>query len=410
MPLTLVPPRQGFSKNWRIRGTVTVGGRSQPVNESTGLADRKLAEQYRKQRETEITRQLLNPEQAEPESHSFTQAALEYLEAANPTGTQRDAIIGYQRRKDGTTSPNLIDDIGTKPVSEIDQATVDEIARRRFAHCQPNTLVRQLITPLTAVLNFAAKPPRKWCEPPAFERPEYDDERLRWATYEEADRLLVATLSTNRHTALHVRQWEVTFLSTLLLFLMLTGARLSEALKLQWPDVDLQQRWLVFRSTKRNKRPRTRRAMRQADDRGGEDRGVPIHPQLQVALANLPDDHTEGAVFKTRFGLAYAERRRPGGGQIKRAWAGVCGRAGIADLTPHDLRHTCATWLLMAGVHEQVRDEIIGHASSKMGRRYAHVPRPELIAAIDKIPWRELPDAAPLAVPAAASAERAKSV
>src|SRR5262249_22772989 len=157
---------------------------------------------------------------------------------------------------------------------------------------------------------------------------------------------------------------------------MLTGARLSEALKLQWPDVNLQQRWLVFRGTKRNKKPRTRRAMRRDDDRGGEDRGVPIHPQLQMALANLPADHSEGPVFKTRFGRAYAEKRRPGGGQIKRAWAGVCGRAGVTNLTPHDLRHTCSTWLLMAGVDEQVRDEIIGHASSKMGRRYSHVPRP----------------------------------
>jgi integrase len=31
-----------------------------------------------------------------------------------------------------------------------------------------------------------------------------------------------------------------------LLFFMLTGARMSEALKLRWEDVNIQGRWLVF--------------------------------------------------------------------------------------------------------------------------------------------------------------------
>lgn len=60
-------------------------------------------------------------------------------------------------------------------------------------------------------------------------------------------------------------------------------------------------------------------------------------------------------------------------------------RTGIGDLHPHDMRHTCSTWLTAVGVHEQVRDEIVGHASTGMGRRYSHIPRPDLIAAVDKL-------------------------
>ena len=59
MPLTLVPPRKGFSKNYRIRGTVKVGRDSTPVHESTGLADRKLAKQYLKRHEHEEIQKLL---------------------------------------------------------------------------------------------------------------------------------------------------------------------------------------------------------------------------------------------------------------------------------------------------------------------------------------------------------------
>jgi integrase len=117
---------------------------------------------------------------------------------------------------------------------------------------------------------------------------------------------------------------------------------------------------------------------------------VPIHPQLVLWLANLPGER-QGRVFLTPRGKPYGGKERGYGGQIKTAWKAACRRAGIEDLHPHDLRHTCSTWLTMAGVHEQVRDEIIGHASTSMGRRYSHVPRPELIAAIDKIPPLNLP-------------------
>ena len=47
MPLTLVPPRQGRSPNWTIRGTV----RGNYIHESRGVADRVLAAAFRDQRE-----------------------------------------------------------------------------------------------------------------------------------------------------------------------------------------------------------------------------------------------------------------------------------------------------------------------------------------------------------------------
>jgi integrase len=170
------------------------------------------------------------------------------------------------------------------------------------------------------------------------------------------------------------------------LFLILTGCRVGEALSLDWSDVNLNARWLVFRNTKRNKA---------GPDMAGEDRGVPIHPQLVIVLANLPvgRDGRQGRVFRigphsSGRGQPYAERDAHGGGkQIRTAWLGACRRAGITGLRTHDLRHTCATWLLTAKVQEEVRDEILGHGSTSTGRRYAHVPRPPLLEAIDRLPW-----------------------
>jgi hypothetical protein len=82
-----------------------------------------------------------------------------YIEAEKPTGTQLIALVGHQR-VDGSLSPNLVDDLGSMLVSDIGQSTVDELARRRFRGCQPNTIVRQLITPVTAVLMGWTAPTR----------------------------------------------------------------------------------------------------------------------------------------------------------------------------------------------------------------------------------------------------------
>jgi integrase len=291
-------------------------------------------------------------------------------------------VIG-RPRKDGTVSPNLVDDLGDKPVAQIDQSDVDRIIKQRFRNHRPGSVQRFLITPLSAVLNHAAK--RKWCDRPAFNRPKYKDKRKRWASYEECDRLLAATVSVDKCCAKNVRIWQASYLRTLILFLMLTGCRISEALQLDWEDVDMGARWLVFRNTKRDKH---------GEDQLGEDRGVPIHRQLVVALANLPvlaDGKRRGRVFRTADGQPYTDREVDGrGGRINKAWNRACKDAGIGDLHIHDMRHTCATHLVMREVGDAVRDEILGHDSTETGRRYAHVPRPLLLEAIDRLPERQM--------------------
>lgn len=345
MPLTLVPPRKGRSRFWRIRGSIRGIG----VDESTGVESRELAEAIRIRREGAILDESIFGPRV---SRRFSEAAVNYIETVKPGRTQVDAIIGHERL-DGSISPCLIQYLGDKLVNAIDQALADRVMRERYPRAAPATIQRHFLTPLIAVLTFASA--RKWCDRPQLWRPPAAKGRSRWATYEEADRLLAAASP-------HVYR--------LGLFLMLSGARMSEALGLDWRDVDLSARWVVFRDTK-----------------NGEDRGVPLHPQVVAMLANLR--HRKGPVFLTHRGKPYAGR--DGGGQIKTAWAATLRRAGIADLRPHDLRHTFSTWLTLAGTHEQIRDEIMGHASTSMGRRYAHVPREELLRAVDRLPDRGVP-------------------
>ena len=62
----------------------------------------------------------------------------------------------------------------------------------------------------------------------------------------------------------------------------------------------------------------------------------------------------------------------------------ACRKAGIEDFHIHDLRHTCAAWLVTAGVPlTEVRD-LLGHSTITMTERYAHLA-PENVRASVKL-------------------------
>lgn len=341
MPLKLY--RRGSSPNWYIRGTLL--GRA--VDQSAGTPERSVAEQIRIRIEQEIIERQIHGERG---SRTFAEAAVAYVETVQPRGTQRDFVIGRQL-KNGRASFNLVDTIGARRLRDIGPATVTELAGKHFGGAAPATINRNLIAPLSAVMRFAAG--QGWCDLVTLPRRAENNARDRWLSTEEAETLL-------RAAAPHIRP--------LLAFLLLTGARMAEALELEWRDVDLAGRWAVFRRTKR-----------------GEPRGIPLSPGAVAAIANINGDR-RGRVFRTQKGEPYADKGRESGGQIKSAWAGALRRAGIDDLHPHDLRHTFSTWLTMAGVSPRIRDEIMGHATADIGSRYAHVPRSEALKSVLALP------------------------
>lgn len=53
-----------------------------------------------------------------------------------------------------------------------------------------------------------------------------------------------------------------------------------------------------------------------------------------------------------------------------RSFRTACKRAGIEDLTFHDLRHTAVTWMDEAGVSQPVRKNIVGHVDDRTHQRY----------------------------------------
>jgi integrase len=62
-----------------------------------------------------------------------------------------------------------------------------------------------------------------------------------------------------------------------------------------------------------------------------------------------------------------------------------CGRAGIKNLYFHDLRHT-AYYMVMAGVPLKIVAEILGHTTTAMTERYAHLLPEHKLKAVEMLP------------------------
>lgn len=218
---------------------------------------------------------------------------------------------------------------------QIDRAA-DVILRPGYA---PATKLREITTPARAVLQWAAA--RGWCSVPRYERTRASPARTEWLTPDEAEAQIAAA---EKH------------LRPLLTFLYCTGARLAEAIELDWRDVDLPHGHVRLRETK--------------NGRHRELHNLP--PRAIAALANQP--HRDGPVFRQRRGKPYADRERLAGGQIRKGFAGALRRAGITKAaTPHTTRHTWASWHY--AVHRDVlllkRDG--DWSSVTQVERYAHL-------------------------------------
>lgn len=292
-----------------LRGTV----RGVSIFESTGTDRSELAEEARATREAELYRGAVHG--TKPRA-TFAQAALQYLKRPNdgrPISKHTIMALGRVAQHFG---PTIMCD-------QIDQAAIDAAGR---ALCRPGakavTILRAVTTPTKAVLSFAAR--RGWCDRPEFESVRGGGKRTEWFTPAEAQAMI---------------EGAANHLKPLLAFLFCTGARVGEAVALEWPDVDLRHSRVTLRETK-----------------NGDDRIVEMPARAVAALANLPGERT-GRVFLAPDGNpVHAKRMVPyrlsgdnrfgsGGGQIKRAWATAMKTAGIArHLTPHHARHTWASW------------------------------------------------------------------
>ena len=279
MPFKLVAPKAGRWAHWRVRGTEN----GIYVDRSTKVGDRKVAQRILNEWKAEAQRQALSG--SKPRSMTFAMAAISYMEA------------GGERR---FLAP-LLKHFGDASIAAIGQSEIDACAATLYPNATPATRNRQVYSPMSALLKHAGVEK-------SFRRPKGSQgtPRLTWLRPEEAMRLLDAAEAVDAR------------FGALCTFLLYTGCRLSEALRLKWSDVNLEESFAYVGRTK-----------------NGEPRAVHLPNVVVGSLAGLP--RGRNVVFRlSKCGRLYAMLEKA------RQAAGVEWSERVAF---HIWRHSYAAWM-----------------------------------------------------------------
>ena len=135
------------------------------------------------------------------------------------------------------------------------------------------------------------------------------------------------------------------------LFLLSTGARLNEALKATWSQIDQGNRlWRIPARNSKSKRARS----------------VPLNDSALDVLNRVATQGKHEQIFvsdKTGEPLRY----------VHKVWERLRIKAELPQLRLHDLRHQYASFLVNSGRTLYEVQHILGHADSQVTQRYAHL-------------------------------------
>ena len=172
--------------------------------------------------------------------------------------------------------------------------------------------------------------------------------RTRFLSDEERERLLAACESSSPQLHLAV------------VLSLATGARQSEIWDLTWKLVDLKSGYLTFEKTK-----------------NGDQRIVPVVGDALDLLRQHHNQHRvvgRDQVFPGRFKGESLD--------LRKQWESALRKAEVEDFRWHDLRHSCASYLVRQGVDIRLIAELLGHKSLQMSFRYSHLAKEHLRDAI----------------------------
>lgn len=238
-------------------------------------------------------------------------------------------------------------ELGHYSLSEISPARIaekrDQLAAEvttRNKPRSPSTVVRYLAA-LSHAFTIAMKE-WQWLEDSPMRRvikPKEPRGRVRFLSDDERVRLLAECKNS-----------ESQYLYTAVVLALSTGGRRMEILGLSWKNVNFDRGVITLHETK-----------------NGERRVLPLAGHaLELMQQHAKVRHVNcDLVFPGKNLRTPVDLRTPFETALK--------RAEITDFRWHDLRHCCASYLVMNGASLAEIAEILGHKTLQMVKRYAHL-------------------------------------
>jgi integrase len=285
-------------------------------------------------------------------SARFDLAAEKYLEYAR-TNKASESTEKYHVAK------HLNPHFGEVPVNSINLEFCERFKRKRLdAGASKGTINRELTT-FKSVVRYAGD-----CKMAREGLGRYA--RLFTHVQSKEKRVLTQTQLEQLYAACQFPEIRVraSYLGDLILLLVYSGLRPSEALGLRWSDVDFSARSI------RTQKSKTRAGIR----------SIPMHEVTVEALQRLREDTESEWVFPSH--------RKPGDHirDFGKAFEKAVQLSGIPRVSPYSLRHTFFSWMDSALTRRSILREIGGHSRDHHTDAYLHPNWTEKRAAIDRLP------------------------
>lgn len=327
------------SKYWYADFTDASGRR---VKRSTRTVERKEAEALLAKWKLEAHRQAMWDE--EP-TRLYDDLMLRYLQGPSTEKRAHERDLYAAKRLTPFFQGTTLNELGAADI----QAYIDQ---RRADGVGPATVNKELNL-LSAALNYARRR-LQWDVPNPVEgmRLRPPEGRIRWIDRATASRLIKVAHG---------------YLSDFIQLGLYTGMRKGEVLGLTWDRVDLDHQ-LVY--------------LTNMDQKNGKHGSIPLNEEALDALRSRLKFHEE---FCPQSNWVFANSKGERFADIKKGFKTACQKAGIEDFTPHDMRHTCAAWLVQNGVDIRVVCELLRHSSIEVTMRYAHLSPKNVRDAVERL-------------------------
>lgn len=327
-----MPYRRKDSPYWWIKYTDASG---QTTYESTKTTDNEEAKAFEAKRRLEAYQQKkwgIQPE------HTFDELMVRYIQATEDEMRSPERVGYAVKRLQPFFTGMMLERLKRADISGY-------IEKRKRDGVVPATINRELDT-LSAAINYART---RWDweidNPVSGMSLREPEGRSRWISRSEADVLIreAEKVSRSPHLADFIR------------LALNTGCRKNEMLQLSWDRVDFRENRLFLDSE---------------HTKSGKRRMVPLNEEARKALLGRARFRAEFCPDST---WVFAHKNGERVQFMQKGFQGACERAGIKDFHVHDLRHTCASWMVQLGVSLlEVRD-VLGHSGIEMSERYAHL-------------------------------------
>jgi integrase len=241
---------------------------------------------------------------------------------------------------------------GETPLSQITTWQIEKWKAERRNKVKPGTVNREL-TVIKHMFRKAIEWGMTTTNPAtAVKRLPVNDQRTRFLTEAEIQNLLLAC------------EKEITspWLLSLVTLALNTGMRQGELLNLKWDGVNFERGVISVLQ------PKTMRW-----------KTIAMNEATREAL-NWLNEHRYGDYL-----FMWPWEDRIGRTTAYDAFKEVCSAAGIKDFRFHDLRHTFASHLVMAGVDLVTVKDLMGHVGINMTVRYSHLAPEHKAEAVAKL-------------------------